>query len=56
MTQFNYNQSGHIDQKNQLSQELFYGRHNNDQMSHLEEQDFNLNPFHRTYEIINEDE
>jgi len=33
MTQFNYNQSGHLQQNNQLSQDLFYGRYPHDETS-----------------------
>lgn len=56
MTQFNYHQSGHIQQNNQLSQDLFYGRYPHDETSNEHEHEYTQSPEQRAQEIINEDE
>lgn len=56
MTQFNYHQSGHLQQNNQLSQDLFYGRYPHDETSNEHEHEFMQSPEQRAQEVINEDE
>ena len=55
MTQFNYNQSGHVQQNNQLSQDLFYGRYPHEETSNEHEHEFMQSPERRTQDFAHED-